>query len=295
VENKCECTIRLSVLIPAYEYSAGVQRILDVIADCVEQNVEFIINDDSKTDEVEQVVSRHRASANVQYRRNDPPLGAIQNWNHLLQSAHGQFVMVLHHDECPIHPHFFDDLCAVLDDTIDALVLDCFIGNLSRGRMRRHFPLSLKAMVLRYCPSYLLRRNLLGGPSVMVVRRDRTLPFDIRIPMMVDVEWYCRLMRQSGYRVRVSSKLALLSVHYQGSITTSFGHAVPMMIHRQSALLRTENPSLRMLALSAPRATGERLLGVLESVGWFGLRAVNRLVAALLARRIPSHLLRSWK
>lgn len=285
---------RLSVLVPAYEYPGGVLRILDAIAGSTYADFECIISDDSKTNAVEQAVLRHRAGARVLYRRNHPPLGAIQNWNHLLQSARGQFVMVLHHDECPIHPSFFVDLCATLTDTTNALVLDCFIGVPSRGRMRRHFPLQLKSLVLRHCPSYLLRRNLLGGPSVLVVRRDRILPFDSRIPMMVDVEWYCRLMRQPGYQVRVSRELALVSVHHQGSITSSFGDAVPEMFRRESALLRAENPSLHVLSLTAPRNSAERLLGLAESIGWGVVRSMTRFVAALRARPIPAHLLRTW-
>jgi hypothetical protein len=285
----------LSVLIPAFEYPNGILRILDAIADSASTDIECIICDDSNSDVVEQAVKSHCASDRVLYRRNKPPLGAIRNWNNLLQSACGQFVMVLHHDECPVHPNFFVDLCELLSNTTDALILDCFIGIIDRGRMRRHFPLQLKTLVLRYFPMYLLRRNLLGGPSVLVVRRDRILPFDSRIPIMVDVEWYCRLMRQPGFQVRVTSALALLSVHHQGSITKSFGGAVSEMIRLESALLRAENPSLNVLALAAPRNISEYLFGVVESIGWGVIRSVTLLIDSMRAQPIPARLLRIRK
>ena len=285
---------KLSVLIPSYNYAGGIHRILDVIDECDTKNIEFIISDDSSNNFVEQTVKIHRANVRIQFQRNSPALGAIENWNHLVQQARGEFVMVLHHDECPIHPRFFDDLCIALAETNDALVLDCFIGMLSIGRMRRHCPLLLKKFVLRHCPTYLLRRNLLGGPSVMVVRRDRILPFDNRIPMMVDVEWYCRLLRQPTFQLNVSRALAVLSVHHHGSITTSFGDAVQEMFRRESALLRSEDPALKMLALMAPRNVAERLLAVIESLSWGTLRIITRMIGTLFSRPIPLHLLRTW-
>jgi len=281
---------RLSVLIPTYEHPAGILRIMDSISGNEHANIEFIVGDDSETDAVELAVREHRASLHVQYRRNRPKLGAIQNWNCLLELARGEFVLLLHHDVCPMHPNFFVDLCTALHDPIDALALDCIVGNLRRGRMRRHFPLMLKTLVLRICPSYLLRRNVLGGPSMLVVRRAAILPFDIRFPMMVDVEWYCRLIRQPNFRIRVSDDLSLLTIPQPDSITASFGDAVPAMILQESATIRAENPSLRVLLLNAPRNAAERLLSASESVCWVAVRALTLLVATLLARPIPEYL-----
>jgi hypothetical protein len=152
----------------------------------------------------------------------------------------------------------------------------------------------LKDAVLRHWPSYLLRRNLMGAPSVLVLRKDRILPFDARVPWMVDVEWYGRVMRQPGLRLKVSRDLALISVHHEGSITASFGNALSDMARRESALLRAENPTLSILSLSAPRTFGERLSSKAETLAWWTVRSVTRLVATLLAKPIPARLLRTW-
>jgi len=287
----------LSILIPSFDYAEGILRLLDCISECNDERIEFIISDDSKTDLVEKTIRHHRAEVNIEYYRNDPPLGAIRNWNYLLESARGKFILLLHHDECPLYPFFFNELLAKLSDieeTVDALVLDCFIGNPSIGSMRRHCPLFLKSLVVRYFPSYLLRRNILGAPSVFVVRRSRVLKFDSRIPMMVDVDWYFRMICQPFFQVLIISSLAILSVNHEGSITASFGKEKANKICCESELLRCENPLLYVLALNAPRNIYEYLIGSLESVIW-GVQAVfKRSINFVFSKSIPTHLLQTW-
>jgi len=285
----------LSVLIPAYEYPLGVTRILDALAENCELPIECIIYDDSTTDSVEQAVHNHPANLKLIYHRNNPSLGAIKNWNYLLNSAQGMFVMLLHHDECPVQYGFFRDLCFSLTSEIDAIVLDCFIFNTKSGRMRRHFPLSLKKLVLQYFPSYLLRRNLIGPPSVLVVRRQKILLFDIRIPWLVDVEWYYRLLSQTQFRVNITKKLLLLSVIRQDSITASFGNTLSIQKIRQSTILLSENLSLKVLKLSAPCNYRDRISGISETICWYFIRFLTRLFAHISSKKIPEYIRRSLR
>jgi glycosyltransferase involved in cell wall biosynthesis len=279
----------LSVLVPAYELAGGVTRILDAVASDPLADIECIISDDSRTDAVAHVVREHAATrqGRVRYLRNDPPLGAIPNWNHLLEMAAGRFVLVLHHDEWPRQPQFFSRLCASLNDDVDALVLDCLVAEERTGRVRRHFPVALRALLLRLWPAYLLRRNFLGAPSVLAVRRDRVLPFDTRIHWKVDVEWFTRLFRQPGFRVETSRTLEIVSLAHPGSITATLGRRVSELDREDSRLLRSENPELRILALGAPRTPAERLAALAETSFWLSLRGVTRLADYYRAFRVP--------
>lgn len=285
----------LSVLIPAYEYPEGVGKILDTLSESDVSDIECIIMDDSKSDRVERVLRSHSFMKNVIYIRNRPPLGAISNWNSLLKLAHGKYIMILHHDEYPIQAKFFRHLCSTLNDSFDVLILDCFIANSKIKRMRRHFPLSIKSLIIHQWPSYLLRRNLIGAPSSVVIRREFALPFDSRLSWLVDVEWYYRLFRQKDIRVQISKDLGLVSVSHIGSITQSFGKTKTSKASLEAYLLLKKYPKLIPLNFHIPSTKFERILSFLEFFVWVMVRATTQVLSSIFSRPIPKRFQSTWK
>ena len=93
----------LSLLIPAYDFPAGVDRILDSVAAAADERIECLVGDDSTTPEVERRVRAHAAfaSGRVAYVRNVPARGAVTNWNEMITRASGEYLLFMHHDECP--------------------------------------------------------------------------------------------------------------------------------------------------------------------------------------------------
>ena len=96
--------IKLSILIPTYNFKSGINRILDCI-ESIEEDlhdyVEIIISDDS--DKV--IVPKERdeylkkSFKNYIYTHNKQSLGAVNNWNKLISIAKGDYFWLLHHDE----------------------------------------------------------------------------------------------------------------------------------------------------------------------------------------------------
>ena len=109
----------LSVLIPSYEYSVGVDRILETLASQRPSGVECIVRDDSHSNDVQDMVEGHirrQEVAHIEYVRSLNRKGAVDNWNSLLAMAKGEYILLMHHDEAPIGPDFFTALRSELSD-----------------------------------------------------------------------------------------------------------------------------------------------------------------------------------
>lgn len=190
----------LSVLIPAYNFPHGVARAIASMGCLSEQaagsGVEILVSDDSNETTlavaIEKAVAGCKAAA---YVRNQPPLGAVRNWNALLQRANGQYCLILHHDEYFESPAAFAAVLRQLTQprAADCIVLACKIVDVGQPP-RRHMPKWLVQRVLQQWPGYLFRRNVIGSPSVLIVRRTLYEPFDDRLRWFVDVELYVRVL-----------------------------------------------------------------------------------------------------
>ncbi len=288
-------TPSLSVLIPAYEYPLGVLRILDRLKAGNCEGVECLIGDDSRTDAVEQVVRAHTlfASGGVHYRRNRPSLGAVANWNDLIVRAQGDYVLLMHHDECPERDDFFQSLLQALKrhEHPDVLLLECMLPTLAGRRLRHHVPPLLRRTLLAWSPNHLLRHNTLGSPSVAVVRRSHCQAFNPSFKWLVDVEWMVRLLRASGTRIAFAVGLAVVSLpNAATSITASLGGQIPALREMEARQICAQWGRTPVFALLLPATLRERLLARLEAVVWLALRVLTRSTGWIWGRPLPQWL-----
>ncbi|SDZ74706.1 glycosyltransferase family 2 protein [Acidovorax soli] len=282
----------LSVLIPAYEFPLGVLRILDRLQAGGCEGVECLIGDDSRTDAVEQAVRLHAlfASGAVHYRRNRPPLGAVANWNDLLVRAQGDYVLLMHHDECPEHDDFFESLLRALQrhEHPDVLLLECMLPTLAGRRLRHHVPPLLRRVLMAWSPDHLLRHNTLGAPSVVVVRRSHCQAFNPSLKWLVDVEWMVRLLRASGTRVAFAVGLAVVSLpNAETSITASLEGQIPALREMEARQIRAQWGPAPVFALLVPATRAQRLLKSVENLVWLALRALTRSAGWVWGRPLP--------
>ena len=97
-------SIKLTILIPTYNFKLGINKILDCIEsieDDLRDYIEIIISDDSD----EEIIQKSRNKSlkkhfkNYFYTHNIDNQGAINNWNNLISKAKGDYIWLLHHDE----------------------------------------------------------------------------------------------------------------------------------------------------------------------------------------------------
>lgn len=180
-----EAIIWLSVLVPAFNQPAGIVRILRSLASVRGRgDIEILVSDDSTDDgAASRLAALCAAFDTAHYVRNKPALGAVPNWNALLDRARGRYCLLLHHDEeiegTASMPALIDAL--KVPDAPDAWILPCCVVDRPGALPRLHFPARLAAIAACRFPAYLMRRNLIGPPSALIVRREKYLHFDTRL------------------------------------------------------------------------------------------------------------------
>lgn len=279
---------RLSILIPTYDYPEGLERILAGFRGDVPAELEILISDDSDGDQVGRLVeafSRHFPGS-LHYRRNRPALGAVGNWNALLEQATGEYLLLLHHDEYPLGDGFASraiDLLERCSEDVDAVVMGCILVSDNGSVLRPHLPDAIRWLIIDRLPAYLFKRNVLGPASCLIARRSLYPRFDDRLRWLVDVDAYYRL-RQTTSRWRICSGLKIASRQgRKDSITASLRQELREIDARERDYLSSKHPQADRWLIPGEH----RFLAVAESIVWAGMRALTngfyRLAYALQA------------
>ena len=200
----------LSVLIPAYAYKQGVLRILDALP-LGSPEIEVIVHDDSPNVEIEAAMSEERFRQ-VTYRHNVPPLGAVANWNGLIEAARGRYFALMHHDEYPADSDFAERVLRALKDEPAP---DIFLFGLRLRRKGvpysfRLVPEALRRWLIADAPGYLLKRNFIGPSACLLIRRSIAPRFDPNLVWLVDVDFYLKALERS-WIVKQSKTIDIVS------------------------------------------------------------------------------------
>ncbi len=268
----------LSILIPAFNHPAGVARIferLEPLRDSTE--LEILVSDDSSDATAAALISACCASfPNACYRRQSPPLGAVANWNWLLDHARGYYSWLLHHDEAPADGAALARSLPFLAcaDAADIWILACRVQHRPRANARLHFPPRWSAGLLRRWPTYLLRRNLVGPPSALIVRTTVYARYDPGLAWLVDVDAYIRCLQAARSVEAWPGPGVLSTLNNMTSITAALRPQLVATEKRERAgLARGVAGRSVWLARGLPAAA----LRGLELLAWAALRSSQRL------------------
>jgi glycosyltransferase involved in cell wall biosynthesis len=266
----------LSILIPAYSYPAGILRICSVLEVQADPDLEVIIFDDSSDGGVQRLLDVFSfGNLNLHYYRNDPPLGPANNWNSLVNAATGKYCLLMHHDEFPIGFDFIDNALQELrcSQNTDVLMLNCLLVSGDGTVARRHVPQYLRSLVIRYQPSYLFRRNVIGPTACLIIRRSIYPKFDENLKWFIDVDAYFCL-RQSTSRWKNSKCLQIGSLLGRiDSITATITYRLREIESEEIIYLSKKHSNVTMWR----RTLFSRLHHLIESVSWYTMRIFTRL------------------
>lgn len=290
ISNYPDSAPLLSVLVPTYNFALGLRRIVTTMGDAVhDPAIEIRVHDDSTDDrvanEIETIV---RSCGRGIYRRNQLASGAVPNWNGLLDAASGEYSLLMHHDEYFESPKVLQDALDVLRDDIDidGLVFPCRAVSASYPRGRLHMPTRLARFIVNACPGYMLRRNALGPPSTLLLRRMLYPRYDERLKWMVDCELYVRAI------VLHRPKLVFLSgngVMHNGagalSITASLGPAIKRIHAEELRLLQEQGLPPARGAWLVSTSVIASLARTVEALVWAAFRGAERLTQLAMRRR----------
>lgn len=266
------------MLIPTYDYVEGVRRILSNLCSTCVRDIEILIADDSEFGQVKSLVeafSRHCPNR-LSYKKNRHRGGAVANWNSLIRQATGDYVVLLHHDEFPMNPDFVPRLLEVIEkkkETVDVFVMDCILTNSTGAIVMPHLPRVIRRFVLKYIPEYMLKRNIIGPASCLVVRRELYPLYDDKMMWLVDVDAYFRL-RQSTSRWYVCNDLKIGSAFKRDeSITTSIKDEVKGIQSVERKMLMDKYPYAGVWLDSEKN----KIRYHIENAAWTAMRVVTRI------------------
>jgi len=211
---------RLSILIPAYNFTHGVNRILNYLSRTIgkDDHIEVIISDNSTNDSVEKCYIDYEKKINLRYFKKEINQGPVSNWNHLLKISKGDYIHFLHHDELPYELDFYNSLLKTLKSCPNAVVLNCNTTSIWNNLYSPIIPTCFKQFFLKFFPKLIFYFNVIGSPSNIVVSKKFTASFDESLKWIVDVDWFYRIIIGNG-SIHYADNNSILSIKYKNSIT----------------------------------------------------------------------------
>ena len=229
-------SIKLSILIPTYNFKLGINKILDCIEsieDDLRDYIEIIISDDSD----EEIIQKSRNKSlkkqfkNYFYIHNIKNEGAINNWNKLISKAKGDYIWLLHHDE---YWQKEKNIIRYIFEAINTKKPNILILPITKLKTTRIFNLNFK-MIQKHIifkkiikiyinnPKLLIKANIIGPPSALIYKKNN-FSYDVSLKYLVDVEFYIRLFKSyNSKKIILGTKyFDLISMQDNDKSITSF-------------------------------------------------------------------------
>jgi hypothetical protein len=193
--------IKLSVLLPTYNFPLGVNLILKKILS--EKNFinEVIISDNSKNKSVYYVFQKFKTILNIKYVHKMPTTIPQQNWKFLIDKSECDYFIILHHDDVPVEKFFFKKIHQLINfyNKPDVLSINTYINDNSILNNRIHTHALLRKIILKYFFNYIIFRNIIGPLSSLIIKKKNIKYFfDNRLKWMIDVKFYNQYLKASS-------------------------------------------------------------------------------------------------
>lgn len=190
----------ISICIPTYNQPFYLKRVIDSIFIQTYSNYEIIISDDSDNDDVENLIKGYKLTfpdKRITYIRNSPSLGTPDNWNESMIKASGEWVKIMHHDDCFVDNcslQKFVDLTSENND-IDFVFSGSYFINSKNQKVENFIDFKTFKKISKR-PVQLFCGNLIGSPSVVMIK-NRGGKFDKELKWLVDIEFYYNSLTNS--------------------------------------------------------------------------------------------------
>ena len=187
---------KISICIPAYKRINYLLRLLNSITIQSYKNFEVILTDDSPDETVKDILKDYKA-LNIQYYKNEKPLGTPANWNVAISMATGQWIKLMHDDDWFSSK---DSLQIFADHAIaNHYFVFCAYTNVFENAIRKtqsiFMPWAWRKKIIKE-PGVLLAHNVIGPPSVTLIHSSIKEKYDESLKWRVDMEFYMRILQK---------------------------------------------------------------------------------------------------
>jgi glycosyltransferase involved in cell wall biosynthesis len=191
--------MKVSIAVPVFEYyGRGVEFLDDMLRTISYQtlkDVEVVISDHSKNDDIEIYCRKNEYNLNIKYIHNENGRGnpAI-NTNNAIDNCSGEIIKVFQQDD-----FFFDtEALEVMYNLMTESSQKWFVcGAIHTRDDGRSF---FNPMLPRWDEKMIVedQRNFIGGVSVLSIKQEVKTRFDPNVKMLLDVDFYHDTMLNYG-------------------------------------------------------------------------------------------------
>lgn len=212
---------RVSVCMPTYNYARYLPEAIESVLSQDFSDFELLVIDDCSTDDTRAVVQRYADSdSRVVFSVNERNLGMVENWNHCLAMARGDYVRFLFGDDTLSRPDALGSMVACLDGDKDISLVgsprNLIDDDSNLLKTLSYFPPGAVIpgiKVISRCLCDQRNQNLIGEPSVVMFRKNQAhRGFNPLYRQLVDLEMWFYLLEQGKY-VHLDKPLSSFRIH----------------------------------------------------------------------------------
>lgn len=201
--------IKVSICIPTYKQVTFLKKCIESILIQDYKDYELIITDDTPDDSVLQLVKTLLKDKPHFYIKNSPSLGSPANWSKAISLATGDYIKIMHHDDCFYDAHSLAEFVKAFElypETVFAFCNSEVINELE-ATSRINIPSKKQLESLKTNPINLFLGNFIGAPSATMYRKDRLTVFDNQLKWLVDIDFYMSLLYKNNKHIYINKTL----------------------------------------------------------------------------------------
>lgn len=205
---------RISICIPAYKKPEYVVRAIQSILKQTYKEVEIVISDDSPNEDIKIAIQPYISELDIKYYHNEPALKSPMNWNNALDKATGDFVMLLHQDDWLHDSKALEIYIETFKGHTEAGFVFCKNTAIQPDGVELNLQ-AIKSLLgnMDKKPHHILRANVIGPPSNVMLKRAIPIRYDENYIWLVDVDYYVQLLEAGNAYVYLDQHLVSIGLH----------------------------------------------------------------------------------
>jgi glycosyltransferase involved in cell wall biosynthesis len=188
--------IFISICIPAYKRAEFLKRLLDSINNQSFRNFEVVLSDDSPDNSIELLCENYSKYFNIRYFKNATQLGTPENWNEAIRHANGEWLKLMHDDDWFTSEHSLSSFAdAIANNPSATFLFSAYRNYYFEHSNYKNVSVSKWWLIqMRKNPVVLFSKNIIGAPSVTILKRSMGVVYDKNLKWLVDIDYYIRVL-----------------------------------------------------------------------------------------------------
>lgn len=198
------------------------RRLLDSIALQRYTDFEVVVTDNSDDNQIADLVAEY-PSLQIRYSLNNPKTEMGENWNRCMQQATGQWIKLIHDDDWFTTPDSLGAFAQTATATKAGFLFSDYYNVDEDSSARTRVGIStFRKWLLRRTPFSLLSENVIGPPSITLIRKDVLFPFRNHMKWIVDIDWYLKLLHSGAAFEVIHEPLVCIGIHPEQATKSYF-------------------------------------------------------------------------